>query len=161
VGALTLCGGVLLLGAAFLLIGGMTAGERRRVAQCRAYLTLLQRIRGQIACYQRSLGEICRTLEPELCAACGFGVLGDSFTAMLDGANLYLPPDAKGIMYRFAAELGKSYLGEQLAACDGAIAEMSDVCEREESRLPDRIRLIWTAGICCALALILIFLGGR
>lgn len=155
---MTLWGGFLLLGAAFLLMAGMTAEERRRVAQCRAYLTLLQRIRGQIACYQRSLEEICRTLEPELYAACGLVGSGDSLAEMLDRADLCLPPDAKGIMYRFSAELGQNYMAEQLAACDGAIAEMTAVCAREEAQLPHRIRLIRTAVVCGALALILIFL---
>lgn len=157
-GALTLWGGLLLLGAALLLIGGMTAAERRRVAQCRAYLTLLQRIRGQIACYQRPLGEICRALEPELYAACGFGECTDSLASMLEGADLCLPPDAEGVLRRFGAELGQSYKTEQLAACDTAIAELAAVCTGEEERLPHRIRLIRTAVICGALAVVLIFL---
>ncbi len=157
-GILTLWGGLLLLGAAFLLIGGMTAGERRRVAQCRAYLTLLQRIRGQIACYQRPFAEIFRTLEPSLSTACGLEGSGDTLAEMLDRADLCLPADARGILYRFAAELGQSYMAEQLAACDSAIAEMAAVCAGEEARMPDRIRLIRTAGVCGALALILIFL---
>lgn len=157
-GGLTLWGGLLLLGAALLLTHGITAGERRRVAQCRAYLTLLQRIRGQIACYQRPLGEICRALEPELYAACGFGVCADSLAVMLDGADLCLPSDAEGLLRRFGAELGQSYKAEQLTACDAAIAELAAICGREEERLPHRIRLIRTAVVCGALALVLIFL---
>ena len=157
-GALTLWGGLLLLGAALLLSHGITAEERRRVAQCRAYLTLLQRIRGQIACYQRPLGDICRTLEPKLYSACGFGVCGDSLVTMLEGADLCLPPGAEELLHRFGAELGQSYKAEQLAACDAAIAELAAICAGEEERLPHRIRLIRTAVVCGALALVLIFL---
>lgn len=155
-----LVGAGLILAASLALAHRLKAAARDGVAQTEAYLDLLRRIRRQIACYSRPFGEICRRLEPELLAACGFGegAQGDSFAAMLDGAALCLPAEAERVVRGFAREFGQGYLAEQLALCDNAVAELDAIAEAARRRLPERLKLIRCACLCGGLAVILLLL---
>lgn len=155
-----LIGAGMILAAALALARSLAGTERARLAQTEAYLTLLRFIRRQIACYGRSLGEICRRLEPALLAACGLGETppGGDFSAMLDEAALCLPPDAERVVRGFAQEFGQGYLAEQLVLCDSTVAELDAIAAAARRRLPERLRLIRCACLCGGLAVILLLL---
>ena len=151
-------GAAWILLAALLLAHRLGSAERMRVAQAEAYLALLRHIRGQIACYSRSFGEICRRMEPSMLAACGLGAPGDSLACMLREAELCLPPEAERVLRAFAAELGRSYKNEQLAICDSAMLELEAIVTAARQRLPQQLRLIRCACLCGALAVILLLI---
>lgn len=151
-----LIGGGLVLAGAFLLSHRLVLQERCKVRQCSAYLTLLRQIRAQIACYSRSFSAICQSIDAQLLRDCGLGLPGDSFAVMLASAALTLPPDAETLLRHFAAELGKSYKEEQIVTCDETIAQLTEICRREEGALRERVRLIRAFCICGGLALILL-----
>jgi hypothetical protein len=134
--------------------------ESARIKQTSEFLSLMQRIRREIACYARPLSEICRAADlPELQKAGFFDALesGDPHAAFRR-ASLCLPADAFALLDGFFAGAGAPKKEEELAACDRVIAELDGIVAREKREVAARLRLrstlILTGGLLFLLLVI-------
>ena len=136
------------IGAAMLLFCISLAGvsraqaERRRLARARGFLALLQYIKRQIECFSMPIGDILRTADGGLLAACGAAEpFPDAFPALLAGAREELPAEIYGELCLFAESLGSTYRAEQLRLCEQHLARLSALCEALSADAPRRERL--------------------
>ena len=151
---------VLYLGCLFLLPLGIRRRENEKTRIASEFLSLLFRIRREIACFSRPLSEICRTADlPALRKAGFFDALdaGDPLSAFRS-ASFSLPPDAAALLDGFFAGAGAPNKDEELAACDRVIAELDGIVSREKKEGAARVRLrstlILTGGLLFLLLVI-------
>ena len=154
----TVC--ILYLGCLFLLPLGIRRRENEKTRITSEFLSLLLRIRREIACFSRPLSDVCRTSDlPALRKAGFFDALdhGDPLSAFRS-LSLPLPPDAAALLDGFFAGAGAPNKDEELAACDRAIAELDGIVSREKKDGAVRVRLrstlILTGGLLFLLLVI-------
>ena len=134
----------------------------RSVKETEEFLTLLRRFKREIACFARPLPEICRTADLPALRAAGFfdalenGDLHSAYRRTLPA--LSLSPDAERLLDGFFAGAGAPLKTEELAACDRAIRELTELLEREKNDGAVSVRLrstlILTGGLLFLLLIV-------
>ncbi len=157
-------------GLVLILTGGYLAlsvsrFERRRLWVLDAYLSFIYHIKGQIDCYAMPLRDIFATVDPSLLAAClgsddstvatdllpTLLALSDSpLPTFVKESRLYLDPESERLLSSFAAELGSTHRGDQVARCDYYITVLGEERRRMMEALPTRIRVGGTLCLCAA-----------
>lgn len=146
-----LLGGLCLLCVTVGLIQYLDREETRRVAEYGAFLDFLRYIRTQIDCYRRPRADLFAAygnavLEetgflPKLRAGGGFAEGFAASRSLLDGQT-------RELLIAFDRELGSSYTGEQLHACDFYIARLTEGETRIREESPARRKLHRTVTAC-------------
>ncbi len=115
-------------------------------------------IREQITNYKRPLGEI-------LLGYCGEVINGEnglfSFAENDDltwTQTLAIDENEKRELISFLSEIGKSYLSEQTALCDGYISHMSKTVKKTKDEYRPRLRAAYLLPILGAVSVIIIFI---
>ena len=145
----------LYLGCLFLLPLRVRRREALRIGQMEEFLSLLTRIRREVACFSRPLPEICRAADLPALEKAGFfdGETGADLAAAFRRASpaLSLPSDAVELLGDFFSRVGSFLKAEEIGACDHAIGRMSELLEREKkdgaARVKLRSTLITTGGL--------------
>ena len=131
-----------------------------RIRQMDEFLSLLTRIRREIACFARPLPEILRTVDLPALSAAGFsdrGNGGDLLVSYLRASPaLLLPPEAAELLGAFFSSAGSSMKAEELGACDHAIGRLGELLTRERTDGANRLRLHSTLIICGGLLFLLL-----
>ncbi len=148
----------LYLGCLFLLPLGIRRRENERTAAVSEFLSLLLRIRREIACFSRPLSDVCRTADlPTLRRAGFFDALdrGSPLSAFRS-VSRSLPPDAAALLDGFFSGAGAPKKDEELAACDRVIAELDGIVAREKKDGAARVKLRSTLTVTSGLLFLLL-----
>ncbi len=163
--------GALLLTAAGLYTGVLTAGEnKRRIEAMRSLCTALDLLRGELATRSCGLPELLRIVAGKsqgdaklfFCAlSASMTSLGEeAFSAIWENAcdALKLPPEFLEILSGIGAALGRFDLSLQLTALDTALSELRSILQNAEERYPDqrRVSLALPAAVSALLAILLL-----
>lgn len=131
-----------------------------RLRQMEEFLSLLTRIRREIACFSRPLPEIVGSADLPALAAAGFFTEhngGDPLVSYLSASPaLLLPPEAAELLGSFFAAAGGAMKSEELGACDHAIARLSELLTLEKTEGANRLRLHSTLILCGGLLFLLL-----
>ena len=150
------------LGGLFFFPLRLRKAEAKRIRTTEEFLSLLRRVRREVACYARPLSEICRSVDLPLLRAAGlFDAPGQgdpraAFRAALP--SLSLPPDAPPVLDAFFADVGAPTPDEETAACDRAIAELDAILTREKTEGANRVKLRSTLILAGGLLFLLLVL---
>ena len=124
------------------------------------FLSLLSRIRREIACFSRPLPAIVREAHLPALSAAGFFDAqngGDPLVSFLSASPaLLLPPEAGELLGSFFSAAGSSMKAEELDACDHAIARLTELLAREKTEGANRLRLHSTLILCGGLLFLLL-----
>ena len=131
-----------------------------RIRQMEEFLSLLTRIKREIACFSRPLPEIVREADLPALSAAGFSDKengGDLLVSYLRASPaLLLPPEAEELLGSFFSAAGSSMKAEELGACDHAIGRLDELLKREKTEGANRLRLHSTLIICGGLLFLLL-----
>ena len=146
----------------FLVPLGLKRRASRALSETEEFLTLLRRIKREIACFARPLPEICRTADLPALRAAGFfdafegGDLLSAYRRTLPA--LSLSPEAARLLDGFFSGAGAPLKSEELAACECAISELSELLEHEKNERTVKVRLrstlILTGGLLFLLLIV-------
>jgi stage III sporulation protein AB len=156
----------------FCSLCGIFAGEneKKRLAQCEAFLELFGYIKNQVEYFLTPTKEMYRNFSSPMLEACGFlpalrshendEVYCDVWRAALISAekNLFLNEKQRGIVLDFGACIGKSHGEIQKASFDRYISEMQSEIAAEKSIGEKNVKLYRTLGIAagaCAAILVI------
>ena len=136
--------------------------ESLGIRQTEEFLSLLTRIRREIACFSRPLPDVVRTADLPALRAAGFFVdPGETdLLAAFSRAepSLLLPADAADLLASFFSGAGASMKSEVIGACDHAIGRLDELLAREKNEGIKRVRLhstlILTGGLMFLLLVI-------
>ncbi len=132
--------------------------ERFRYRQLAGFVALLRQMRMRIDCFAAPLADIFDSLDGEVREACGVVGTPSDFGALLRSARLYVPREARGLLFEMATLLGGGDKSEQVRCCDyyiGALLPMLDTARKE---LPRRERMAFLFPLFCAAVLVLLLL---
>lgn len=159
-----LLGALLLFGASFL--AGVLAGknERRRTAECEAFLALFRHVKNQVGYFLTPTKQIYRSFDSEVLRGCGFlGALAahegdevyyDAWQAALlaSRGGLHLSEEQMKVVEAFGACIGKSNEALQMKNFDYYIGEMTVITERQKAEMQKNIKLYRTLGFAVGAA---------
>lgn len=133
------------LACLFLLPLRFRRREALRIRQMEEFLSLLKKIKREIACFSRPLPDIVRSADLPALSAAGFFDApkgSDPLASYLCAVPaLLLPPDANELLSSFFSGAGASLKSEELGACDYAIGRLDELLAREKSEGTNRVRL--------------------
>ena len=152
-------GSAVAVAASVIAAGAVVSGEKRRLAQLRAFAALVRRLGQQIDGFNTPVPEILRKTDPTLLCACGARVPDTkSFAAFLGSCDLALSTQEKTVLLDFAADLGRKFRDEQIKSCNLCADKLDELTRAAELQLPKRRKVTYTLFICSALALIIILI---
>ena len=136
--------------------------ESAGIRQAEEFLSLLTRIRREIACFSRPLPDVVRSADLPALRAAGFYVApGETdLLAAFSRAepSLLLPAEAIELLASFFSGAGAPMKSEAIGACDHAIGRLDEMIAREKSEGIKRVRLratlILTGGLLFLLLVI-------
>lgn len=135
----------LYLGCLFLLPLRIKRREALRIRQMEEFLSLLTRIRREVACFSRPLPEICRADDLPALEKAGFFDRdpGTDLSAAFRRASpaLSLSPDATALLDAFFSRAGSPLKAEEIGACDHAIGRLDELLAREKQDGAARVKL--------------------
>ena len=154
-----------LLGVALLLISGLVLSRmlNRTVTaalrQNEGMMALLRRVRGQIECFSRPIGEILSGCEDTELAACGYEgkECPLDLAALLVQVAVYDVPTVE-TMTRFAEEFGRGYREDEVRACDYALSLLDARRAVLQDEMPQKKKRNTVLSVCASLALALLLL---
>ena len=122
-------------------------------------MALLRRIRGQIECFGRPIGEILGGCGAEELAACGYTVEGApaDLSTLLSHVTACDTPTLETVS-RFAEEFGRGYREDEVRACDYALSILDARRATLADELPLKKKQNTVLCVCAALALALVLL---
>lgn len=160
-----LAGAILLFLTSFL--AGIQAGknERRRTAECEAFLALFRHVKNQVGYFLAPTKQIYRSFENEILSDCGFlGALAahegdevyyDAWQSALGSCrgSLHLSEGQMKVVEAFGACIGKSNEALQMKNLDYYIGEMTVITERQKTEMQKNIKLYRTLGFAVGAAI--------
>lgn len=150
------------LACLFLLPLRFRRREALRIRQTEEFLSLLTRIRREIACFSRPLPEICREADLPALSAAGFfdGLAeGDPLAAYRRAAPaLLVSAETNELLRSFFSGAGASVKSEELSACDYAIGRLNELLAREKEDGATRVKLHSTLTVTGGLLFLLLFI---
>lgn len=158
--------GAILLFLASLFVG-IQAGknERRRTAECEAFLSLFRHVKNQVGYFLAPTKQIYRSFDSGILAECGFlGALvaheGDevyynAWQEALDACRgaLHLSEGQMKVVEAFGACIGKSNEELQMKNFDYYIGEMTAITEGQKAEMQKNIKLYRTLGFAVGAAI--------
>ena len=148
-----------LFGCFFVLASGafgafsLVKYQKTKLRVLDSWIDLIFFIRTQIDCYLMPVGEILQSAEPSLLRACACGGKASSLSALLQGAQRWLDPEAHRLLDSFVREIGGCYREEQVKRCDYYLERLSHVREKQMELLPSKTRVSAVLCICASLGI--------
>lgn len=148
-------------------LAGILAGknERRRTAECEAFLALFRHVKNQVGYFLAPTKQIYRTFDDPVLRECGFldalaaregdEIYYDAWHAALASCRgaLHLTDGQLRTVEAFGACIGKSNEALQMKNFDYYIGEMSAMTERQKTEMQKNIKLYRTLGFAVGAAI--------
>ena len=135
---------------------------KKEIANLRALILLIERIRARIECFRQPLCDIYDGFSNDDLDRIGFTddlkANGLSFALIKHRGALGLRNDTFLLLNEFALSLGKSYASEQVRICLDVKESLSDRLSQLERELPSKSRLSLTLSAAAAAMTAILFL---
>lgn len=148
----------ILLLAAAAFAKEYTGYVKRRLSQCREFLSFISHIRISVGCYLTPSDELWRGFDSDELCAIGF------LPAVKSGAGIYeayknceskllLSREAKGVLSELFSSLGSGYLDDGMRLIDSSEERMERICRNLDEDLPRCVKLAATLSLTAAIGI--------
>ena len=148
-----LIGSVLLCASGAFSALSLCRFHRRRLDTTDGFISLIYYVKGQVDCYARPIGDILRSLPPELLRACNCPRGASSLEELILESRIYLDRESLRLLSSFASEFGSIFREEQTKRCDHYIALLRDRRGEIANKLSSEMRSGSAVCICVSLCL--------
>ena len=151
-----------LIGSILLCLSGAFSAisicryHRRRLDTLDGFISLIYYIKGQVDCYARPIGDILRSLPPEILRDCNCPTGTNSLEELVCESKIYLDRESLRLLTSFSSEFGSIFREEQTRRCAHYISMLRDRRAIVSDRLLAEMRSGSAVCICLSLCLMIL-----